>query len=41
VTAISYHASIKDVQAQPLAAAGPFASRAWFERLEGSQARLT
>jgi hypothetical protein len=39
VTAISYHASIKDVQAQRLAAAGPFASREWFERLEASQAR--
>jgi hypothetical protein len=34
VTAISYHASVKDVQAQPLAAAGPFARREWFERLE-------
>jgi hypothetical protein len=34
VTAISYHASIKDVQAQPLAAAGPFARREWFDRLE-------
>ena len=37
MTAISYHASIKDVQAQPLAAAGPFARREWFERLEGAQ----
>jgi len=34
VTAISYHASINDVQAQPLAAAGPFARRDWFARLE-------
>jgi hypothetical protein len=37
VTAISYHASIKDVQAQVLAAAGPFARREWFERLEGAE----
>jgi hypothetical protein len=37
VTAISYHASVKDVQAQPLAAAGPFARRDWFERLEATQ----
>jgi hypothetical protein len=37
VTAISYHASIKDVQAQPLAAGGPFARREWFERLEASE----
>jgi hypothetical protein len=37
VTAISYHASVKDVQAQPLAAAGPFARREWFERLEATQ----
>jgi hypothetical protein len=36
VTAISYHASVKDVQAQPLAAAGPFARRDWFERLEAT-----
>jgi hypothetical protein len=34
VTAISYHASVKDVQAQPLAPMGPFARREWFERLE-------
>jgi len=34
VTAISYHASINDVQAQQLAAAGPFARREWFARLE-------
>jgi hypothetical protein len=39
VTAISYHASIKDVQAQPLEAAGPFARREWFERLEAAQPR--
>jgi hypothetical protein len=37
VTAISYHASVKDVQAQPLAGAGPFARREWFERLEATQ----
>ena len=37
MTAISYHASLKDVQAQPLAAAGPFARREWFERLETTQ----
>jgi hypothetical protein len=37
VTAVSYHASVKDVQAQPLAAAGPFARRDWFERLEATQ----
>lgn len=37
MTAISYHASVKDVQAQPLAAAGPFARRDWFERLEATQ----
>jgi hypothetical protein len=37
VTAISYHASVKDVQAQPLAAGGPFARREWFERLEATQ----
>ena len=37
MTAVSYHASIKDVQAQPLAAAGPFARREWFERLETTQ----
>jgi hypothetical protein len=37
VTAISYHASVKDVQAQPLAPAGPFARREWFERLEATQ----
>lgn len=37
MTAISYHASVKDVQAQPLAAAGPFARREWFERLEATQ----
>lgn len=34
MTAISYHASINDVQARPLAAVGPFARREWFERLE-------
>ena len=34
MTAISYHASINDVQAQQLAAAGPFARREWFARLE-------
>ena len=39
MTAISYHASIKDVQAQPLAASGPFARREWFERLEGTPGR--
>jgi hypothetical protein len=39
VTAISYHATIKDVQAQPLAAGGPFARREWFERLEATQPR--
>ena len=38
MTAISYHASVKDVQAQPLAAAGPFTRRDWFERLEATQA---
>jgi hypothetical protein len=37
VTAISYHASVKDVQAQQLAAAGPFARREWFEQLERTQ----
>jgi hypothetical protein len=37
VTAISYHASVKDVQAQPLAPAGPFARLDWFERLEATQ----
>jgi hypothetical protein len=37
VTAISYHASINDVQAQPLAAAGPFARREWFARLEAAE----
>lgn len=37
MTAISYHASLKDVQAQPLAPAGPFARREWFERLEATQ----
>jgi CelD/BcsL family acetyltransferase involved in cellulose biosynthesis len=37
VTAISYHASVKDVQAEPLAAAGPFARREWFERIETTQ----
>ncbi len=37
MTAISYHASVKDVQAQPLAANGPFARREWFERLEATQ----
>ena len=37
MTAISYHASVKDVQAQLLAAAGPFARREWFERLEATQ----
>jgi hypothetical protein len=39
VAAISYHASLKDVQAQPLAANGPFARRDWFEKLEASQDR--
>ncbi len=37
MTAISYHASLKNVQAQRLAAAGPFARREWFERLEATQ----
>jgi hypothetical protein len=37
VTAISYHGSVKDVQAQPLAANGPFARREWFEKLEATQ----
>lgn len=37
MTAISYHASVKDVQAQPLASAGPFARREWFERLETTE----
>ena len=37
MTAISYHASIKDVQAEPLATTGPFARREWFERLEAAQ----
>jgi hypothetical protein len=37
VTAISYHASVKDVQAQPLAANGPFGRREWFEKLEATQ----
>jgi hypothetical protein len=37
VTAISYHGSVKDVQAQPLAANGPFARREWFEKLESTQ----
>lgn len=37
MTAVSYHASVKDVQAQPLAVAGPFARREWFERLEESE----
>ena len=37
MTAISYHASVKDVQAQPLSGAGPFARREWFERLEATQ----
>ena len=36
MTAISYHASLKDVQAQPLAANGPFARREWFEKLEAT-----
>jgi len=39
VAAISYHSTIRDVQAQPLAASGPFASRDWFERLERIQPR--
>lgn len=39
MAAISYHASLKDVQAQPLAANGPFARRDWFEKLEASQDR--
>jgi hypothetical protein len=37
VTAISYHASVKDVQAQPLAANGPFGRREWFEKLEATE----
>jgi hypothetical protein len=37
VTAISYHASLKDVQALHLASAGPFARHEWFERLEATQ----
>ena len=37
MTAISYHGSVKDVQAQPLAANGPFARREWFEKLEATQ----
>lgn len=37
MAAISYHASVKDVQAQPLAANGPFARREWFEKLEATQ----
>ena len=37
MAAISYHSTIRDVQAQPLAASGPFASRDWFERLETIQ----
>lgn len=37
MTATSYHASINDVQARPLAAAGPFARPAWFERLEAAE----
>lgn len=39
MTSISYHASLKDVQAQLLAAGGPFGRREWFERLEATQAR--
>jgi hypothetical protein len=35
VTATSYHASIKDVQAQPSSTHGPFARREWFALLEG------
>jgi hypothetical protein len=37
VTTISYQATIRDVQAQSLSDAGPFASREWFERIEASQ----
>lgn len=37
MTANSYHASIKDVQAKPWAARGPFASREWFARLEQTE----
>ena len=38
MTATSYHASVKDVQASALAARGPFARREWFSLLEGSEA---
>jgi hypothetical protein len=34
VTATSYHASVKDVQAQPSPSRGPFARREWFALLE-------
>jgi hypothetical protein len=37
VTAISYHASVKDVQAQSLAPRGPFARREWFALLEQAE----
>jgi len=37
VTATSYHATIKDVQARPWGAHGPFASLEWFARLEQTQ----
>jgi hypothetical protein len=39
VASISYHASEKDVQAQPLAANGPFCRREWFEKLETTEPR--
>ena len=38
MTATSYHASVKDVQASSLAPRGPFARREWFSLLEGSEA---
>ena len=34
MTAVSYHASVKDVQAQPFAASGPFSRPEWFALLE-------
>jgi hypothetical protein len=37
VTATSYHASVKDVQAQPSPTCGPFGRREWFALLEGHE----
>ncbi|MXP42410.1 GNAT family N-acetyltransferase [Altererythrobacter soli] len=38
MTATSYHASVKDVQARPSPALGPFARLEWFALLEGREA---